>query len=57
MAPEALESQELGVNVLSSGRVDLKPPVTYRFALNQNADAYDLFVHQRDGVLKVAITP
>jgi len=57
MAPEALESQELGVNVVSSGRVDLKPPVTYRFALNQNADAYDLFVHQRDGVLKVAITP
>jgi len=31
--------------------------VTHRFALEQIEDAYDLFSHQRDGVLKVAIVP
>jgi alcohol dehydrogenase len=28
-----------------------------RFALDQIEEAYDLFANQRDGVLKVAITP
>jgi threonine dehydrogenase-like Zn-dependent dehydrogenase len=37
--------------------VDLKPLVTHRFGLDQVEEAYDLFSHQRDGVLKVAITP
>jgi threonine dehydrogenase-like Zn-dependent dehydrogenase len=43
--------------VVESGRVDLKPLVTHRFKLDQIEEAYDLFGHQRDGVLKVAITP
>ena len=43
--------------VVASGRVDLKPLVTHRFKLDQIEAAYDLFSHQRDGVLKVAITP
>jgi alcohol dehydrogenase len=43
--------------VLASGRVDLTPMVTHRFSLDQIEAAYDLFSHQRDGVLKVAITP
>ncbi len=43
--------------VVASGRVDLKPLVTHRFKLDQIEEAYDLFSHQRDGVLKVAITP
>jgi alcohol dehydrogenase len=38
-------------------RVDLTPPVTHRVKLNNIEKAYDLFSHQRDGVLKVAITP
>jgi threonine dehydrogenase-like Zn-dependent dehydrogenase len=34
-----------------------RPPlVTHRFKLDQIEAAYDLFSHQRDGVLKVAIT-
>jgi threonine dehydrogenase-like Zn-dependent dehydrogenase len=37
--------------------VDLGPLVTHRFKLDQIEEAYDLFAHQRDGVLKVAITP
>jgi len=43
--------------VLASGRVDLAPLVTHRFELDRIEDAYELFAHQRDGVLKVAITP
>ena len=43
--------------VVASGRVDLTPMVTHRFALDDIVEAYDLFSHQRDGVLKVAITP
>jgi hypothetical protein len=31
--------------------------VTHRFKLDQIEQAYELFANQRDGVLKVAITP
>jgi alcohol dehydrogenase len=37
--------------------VDLGPMVTHHYALDDIAEAYDLFSHQRDGVLKVAIRP
>ena len=43
------------INVLQSGRVDLSKLVTHHYKLEQIVDAYDLFAHQRDGVLKVAI--
>lgn len=45
------------MDVIASGRTDLKPLVTHRFKLEQIVEAYELFSHQRDGVLKVAITP
>jgi len=45
------------MNVVASGRVDLQPLVTHRFKLDQIEEAYELFANQRDGVLKVAITP
>lgn len=45
------------MSVVASGRVDLKPLVTHRFTLDEIEAAYDHFGHQRDGVLKVAITP
>lgn len=35
----------------------MKPMVTHRYKLADIEAAYDLFAHQRDGVLKVAITP
>jgi alcohol dehydrogenase len=44
------------MDVIASGRLDLKPMVTHRFKLDQIEDAYELYSHQRDGVLKVAIT-
>jgi alcohol dehydrogenase len=42
---------------VAPGRADLRAFVTHRFTLDQIEDAYDLFANQRDGVLKVAITP
>lgn len=44
------------MSVVASGSVDLRPLVTHRFALDEIEPAYELFGHQRDGVLKVAIT-
>jgi alcohol dehydrogenase len=43
--------------VLAAGRTDLRPLVTHRFRLDDIEAAYELFANQRDGVLKVAITP
>ena len=45
------------MNVIASDRIDLGPLVTHRFGLEQIEEAYELFASQRDGVLKVAITP
>ena len=45
------------LSVVASGRIDAKALVTHRFRLDDIEAAYDLFQHQRDGVLKVAITP
>jgi threonine dehydrogenase-like Zn-dependent dehydrogenase len=45
------------MSVLETGRLDLRPLVTHRFPLDRIEDAYELFANQRDGVLKVAITP
>ncbi len=57
LCPGGKERMRRLINVISSRRVDLKPLVTHRFTLAQIKDAYDLFANQRDGVLKVAITP
>jgi alcohol dehydrogenase len=57
LCPGGKERMRRLMAVVASGRVDLKPLVTHRFKLDQIEQAYDLFSHQRDGVLKVAITP
>lgn len=45
------------MDIVASGRIDLRPLVTHRFRLEQIEQAYELFANQRDGVLKVAIVP
>ena len=45
------------MNVVASGRLDLGVLVTHHYKLDDIVAAYDLFSHQRDGVLKVAIKP
>lgn len=56
LCPGGKERMRRLMEVVGAGRVDLKPLVTHRFTLDQIEEAYDLFSHQRDGVLKVAIT-
>jgi len=57
LCPGGKERMRRLMAVIQSGRVDLKPLVTHRYKLDDIVAAYDLFSHQRDGVLKVAITP
>ncbi len=57
LCPGGKERMRRLMDVISSKRVDLKPMVSHRFKLSQIVQAYDLFSNQRDGVLKVAITP
>jgi threonine dehydrogenase-like Zn-dependent dehydrogenase len=57
LCPGGKERMRRLMNIVAGGRVDLKPLVTHRFRLEEIEEAYDLFAHQRDGVLKVAITP
>jgi threonine dehydrogenase-like Zn-dependent dehydrogenase len=57
LCPGGKERMRRLMAVISSGRVDMKPLVTHRFKLDEIEKAYDLFGHQREGVLKVAITP
>ena len=57
LCPGGKERMQRLLNVVASGDVDLKPLVTHRFKLDQIEAAYELFANQRDGVMKVAITP
>ena len=57
LCPGGKERMRRLMDVIASGGVDLEPLVTHRFKLDDIEAAYDLFAHQRDGVMKVAITP
>lgn len=57
LCPGGKERMRRLMDVVAAGRVDLGGLVTHRFKLDDIEAAYDLFSHQRDGVLKVAIAP
>jgi alcohol dehydrogenase len=57
LCPGGKERMRRLMNVVGSGRVDLAPMVTHRYKLDDIEAAYELFSHQRDGVLKIALTP
>jgi threonine dehydrogenase-like Zn-dependent dehydrogenase len=57
LCPGGKERMRRLMSVVASARADLRPLCTHRFTLDQIEEAYDLFSHQRDGVLKVAIKP
>ncbi len=57
LCPGGKERMRRLMNVVASGRVDLGVLVTHHYKLDDIVAAYDLFSHQRDGVLKVAIKP
>jgi threonine dehydrogenase-like Zn-dependent dehydrogenase len=57
LCPGGKERMRRLMSVIAAGRGDLRSMVTHRYKLEDIEAAYDLFSHQRDGVLKVAITP
>ena len=57
LCPGGKERMRRLMRVIDSGRVDLGLMVTHSFKLDDIVAAYELFSHQRDGVLKVAIKP
>ncbi len=57
LCPGGKERMRRLMNVIESQRLDLGVLVTHQRKLDDIVEAYDLFSHQRDGVLKIAIKP
>jgi alcohol dehydrogenase len=57
LCPGGKERMRRLMEMVAHQRVDLTPLVTHRFGLDDVDEAFDLFSHQRDGVLKVALRP
>lgn len=57
LCPGGKERMRRLMSVIEGGRADFGALVTHRFKLDDIEQAYDLSANQRDGVLKVAITP
>ena len=57
LCPGGKERMRRLMDVVASGRADFGALVTHHFKLDDIVAAYELFGNQRDGVLKVAITP
>jgi threonine dehydrogenase-like Zn-dependent dehydrogenase len=57
LCPGGKERMRRLMQMIAHGRVDLTPLVTHRFALTDIAEAYEVFSHQREGVMKVALRP
>ncbi len=57
LCPGGKERMRRLMEMVAHRRVDLSPLVTHRFDMSQIHDAFDLFSHQRDGVMKVAMHP
>jgi alcohol dehydrogenase len=57
LCPGGKERMRRLMAMIEHRRVDLTPLVTHHFTLDDIESAFDLFSHQRDGVLKVALHP
>jgi len=57
LCPGGKERMRRLMEVVRSGRVDLRPLLTHTYPLEKISEAYDLFGERMDGVLKVAIKP
>lgn len=57
LCPGGKERMRKLMELVRRGRLNLEPLLTHRFSLDQIEEAYELFGNQRDGVVKVALTP
>src|SRR5581483_4727270 len=57
LCPGGKERMRRLMALVASQRVDLTPLITHRFGLDDIEEAFDLFSHQRDRVMKVALYP
>ena len=57
LCPGGKERMRRLMNVIAADRADFGSLVTHHYRLDNIVEAYDLFAHQRDGVLKIAIKP
>ncbi len=57
LCPGGKERMHRLMQLVLHKRIDLTPLLTHSFSLGEIQQAYELFAHQRDGVLKVSIRP
>jgi threonine dehydrogenase-like Zn-dependent dehydrogenase len=57
LCPGGKERMRRLMSIVQARRAPFESLITHSFSLDQIEEAYDLFGHQRDGVLKVAIRP
>jgi len=57
LCPGGKERMRRLMTVVAAKRFPFRDLVTHSYRLDQITEAYDLFSHQRDGVLKVALRP
>jgi alcohol dehydrogenase len=57
LCPGGKERMRRLMEMVRSGRLDLRPLITHRFRLDQIVEAYGVFSKREGGVMKVAITP
>jgi threonine dehydrogenase-like Zn-dependent dehydrogenase len=57
LCPGGKERMRKLMEMVRHGRLNLTPLITHRFSLDQIEEAYDLFGNQREGVVKVGLTP
>jgi alcohol dehydrogenase len=57
LCPGGKERMRRLMELVRMGRIDLRPLLTHRFALQDIREAYSLFADRREGVIKVAVRP
>lgn len=57
LCPGGKERMRRLMSVVASGRFPFRDLITHSYELAEIEKAYDLFAHQRDGVMKIAVRP
>jgi len=57
LCPGGKERMRKLMELVRHEKLNLAPLITHHFALDEIEEAYDLFGNQRDGVVKIALSP